>query len=121
MVGHRRDDRGGEDEQRDRPLRMFRERRRGARPPTESFEQCEHLLANPARDVGTPTECEDHGPDDGSVVNLRACLTCGRVGCCDSSVARHATAHARATGHPVIQSAEPGERWRWCYVDDLLG
>lgn len=47
---------------------------------------------------------------------LRRCLTCGEIGCCDSSVGQHATAHFRATGHPVMQSAEPGETWRWCYV-----
>lgn len=45
------------------------------------------------------------------------CLTCGQVGCCDSSRGRHATVHFEATGHPLIRSAEPGERWAWCYVD----
>ena len=49
------------------------------------------------------------------------CLTCGHVACCDSSPLRHATAHYRETGHPVMRSVEPGEAWRWCYVDDLLG
>jgi uncharacterized UBP type Zn finger protein len=53
-------------------------------------------------------------------VHLRLCLTCGRVGCCDSSPLRHASAHFAATGHPVMRSFQPGETWRWCYVDELL-
>jgi CPA1 family monovalent cation:H+ antiporter len=51
-------------------------------------------------------------------VHLRLCLTCGRVSCCDSSPRRHATAHFHATQHPVIRSFQPGESWRWCYVDE---
>jgi tellurite resistance protein TerC len=53
-------------------------------------------------------------------VHLRLCLTCGHVGCCDSSPNKHATAHWRHTGHPIIRSLEPGERWKWCYVDRLM-
>jgi len=52
-------------------------------------------------------------------VHLRICLECGHVGCCDSSPNRHATAHARGTGHPIIRSLEPGEEWAWCYEDDM--
>ena len=52
-------------------------------------------------------------------VALRLCLACGEVGCCDSSPSRHATAHFHETAHPVMQSAEPGEDWRWCYVHHL--
>ena len=52
-------------------------------------------------------------------VHLRVCRSCGRVGCCDDSPNRHATAHFSATGHPLIQSYEPGESWWWCYVDEL--
>jgi uncharacterized UBP type Zn finger protein len=48
------------------------------------------------------------------------CLTCGKVGCCDSSPGRHASAHARDEGHPLARSAEPGEDWSWCYVDELM-
>jgi uncharacterized UBP type Zn finger protein len=48
------------------------------------------------------------------------CLTCGHVGCCDSSPLQHATGHFHATGHPVMRSIEPGETWRWCYVDTEL-
>lgn len=50
-------------------------------------------------------------------VHLRMCLTCGHVGCCDSSKNKHATRHFQETGHPIIQSFEPGEDWRWCYID----
>jgi len=53
-------------------------------------------------------------------VHLRLCLTCGRVGCCDSSPLRHASAHFAATAHPVMRSFQPGETWRWCFVDELL-
>jgi CPA1 family monovalent cation:H+ antiporter len=49
------------------------------------------------------------------------CVVCGVVGCCDSSPRRHATAHYTATAHPVIRSIEPGEEWRWCYLDERIG
>jgi hypothetical protein len=51
-------------------------------------------------------------------VHLRQCLTCGQVGCCDSSPMRHARAHAATTSHVVVRSIEPGEDWRWCYADE---
>jgi uncharacterized UBP type Zn finger protein len=52
-------------------------------------------------------------------LHLRICLECGHVGCCDQSPHRHATAHANATGHPIIRSLEPGEEWGWCYADQI--
>ena len=52
-------------------------------------------------------------------MHLRICLECGRVGCCDDSPGRHASAHARDAGHPIIRSIQPGEEWSWCYVDEL--
>ena len=52
-------------------------------------------------------------------VHLRLCETCGHVGCCDSSPNKHATAHFHTTGHPLVQSFEPGENWWWCYADDV--
>jgi hypothetical protein len=52
-------------------------------------------------------------------VHLRMCQTCGRIGCCDSSPHRHASAHAHSIGHPIARSAEPGEDWSWCYVDEV--
>jgi uncharacterized UBP type Zn finger protein len=64
-------------------------------------------------------DCLAEGANDW--VHLRQCLECGQVGCCDSSPRQHATAHFRSTGHPVIRSAEPGESWRWCYVDEMVG
>ena len=53
--------------------------------------------------------------------HLRICLECGHVGCCDSSPRKHATAHFHDVGHPVMRSAEPGERWRWCYIHEVMG
>jgi uncharacterized UBP type Zn finger protein len=53
-------------------------------------------------------------------VQLRLCLSCGHLGCCDSSKNKHATKHFRSTGHPIIQTFEPGENWRWCYVDAMM-
>ncbi len=53
-------------------------------------------------------------------LHLRICLECGKVGCCDDSPNRHATAHARESGHPIIRSLEPGEVWSWCFEDELL-
>ena len=63
--------------------------------------------------------CEDCLKTGDTWVHLRMCLECGHVGCCDSSKNRHARAHAEATQHPIIQSAERGENWRWCYVDQV--
>ena len=109
------------DEQRDRPLGLFRRLRQAGRAP-RSPAQCEHLRDAPA-DVParTPGRCEEHRPEDGAWVHLRLCVSCGHVGCCDSSAPRHATAHHEATGHPVMRSVEAGEDWRWCYPDELLG
>ena len=82
---------------------------------------CEHLgaaLGAAEPEPLTPGrcgECAEHGEDHWA--HLRMCLTCGHVGCCDSSPHRHADAHHRSTGHPVMRSVEPGESWRWCYVD----
>lgn len=53
-------------------------------------------------------------------VHLRICMTCGHVGCCDSSPNRHATKHFRSTEHPIVKSLEPGEEWAWCYADGAV-
>ena len=53
-------------------------------------------------------------------VHLRVCLICGHVGCCDNSKNKHATKHFHDTGHPIIQSFQPGEQWMWCYVDEMI-
>ncbi len=62
--------------------------------------------------------CEECLAIGASWVHLRVCRTCGRVGCCDSSPNRHASKHARAVGHPIVTSVQPGEYWSYCYVDD---
>jgi uncharacterized UBP type Zn finger protein len=81
--------------------------------------ECSHLsqvkITNPDKHF-----CEDCVKTGDPWVHLRMCLTCGHVGCCDSSPNRHATKHFHATAHPLIRSAEPGERWTWCYVDEVV-
>jgi len=64
--------------------------------------------------------CETCVKTGASWVHLRTCQTCGITLCCDSSPNRHASAHARAASHPVVASAERGERWLYCYVDDVF-
>ena len=64
--------------------------------------------------------CEECVKMGSTWVHLRTCQTCGATLCCDSSPNRHATKHARATTHPVVASAEPGERWLYCYPDDAF-
>ena len=68
----------------------------------------------------TPEGCFECLRDGLTWVHLRLCLTCGHVGCCDSSIGRHAELHFHETEHPVMRSFEPGEAWRWCYVDELV-
>jgi hypothetical protein len=62
--------------------------------------------------------CEECLRQGSTWVHLRLCLSCGHVGCCDSSPHRHASGHAQLSGHPIVRSFEPGEDWRWCYVDE---
>lgn len=62
--------------------------------------------------------CEDCVRIGSRWVHLRLCLSCGHVGCCDSSPNRHATRHFRETAHPLVRSIEPGESWVWCYADE---
>jgi hypothetical protein len=64
--------------------------------------------------------CEECVKIDSSWVHLRTCQECGATLCCDDSPNRHATKHAHASGHPVIASAQPGERWLYCYPDDAI-
>ncbi len=63
--------------------------------------------------------CEDCLAMGGKWLHLRICLSCGHVGCCDSSPNRHASAHAAAEDHPLIRSLQPGEDWSWCFADQL--
>jgi hypothetical protein len=71
----------------------------------------------PTRD-GVPG-CEECLRTGGQWVHLRVCMTCGEVGCCDSSPGRHASRHAAAEGHPLLRSIEPGEDWTWCAIDEV--
>jgi CPA2 family monovalent cation:H+ antiporter-2 len=82
---------------------------------------CSHLdsiqVTPPARDQ--IEGCEECLKIGARWVHLRVCLTCGKVGCCDSSPNKHASKHAREVGHPIIRSAEPGETWCWCFEDEV--
>lgn len=79
---------------------------------------CEHLQHLQAVEPTTPDGCEECLAAGQRWVHLRLCMTCGHVGCCDSSPGRHATAHFRATDHPVVQSFEADEDWAFCFRDD---
>ena len=68
----------------------------------------------------SPQGCEECLRQGSGWVHLRLCLTCGHVGCCDSSPRRHATAHAEDAAHPVVRSLEPDEQWYYCYADDVV-
>jgi hypothetical protein len=83
--------------------------------------RCEHLAAATDTAPTTPEGCAECLAAGTGWVHLRTCLSCGHVGCCDSSPHRHASAHFQASGHPVIRSAQPGEHWRWCFVHEVLG
>ncbi len=63
--------------------------------------------------------CEDCLAIGSRWLHLRMCMTCGKIGCCDSSPNRHARKHAAEVGHPIARSAEPGEDWSWCFVDEV--
>lgn len=82
-------------------------------------EECAHVaLVHPVEP--TSTGCQPCIAAGDTWVHLRACLTCGQVGCCDESRNKHATKHYLATAHPLIQSLEPEENWWWCFVDEVM-
>ncbi|ABK75714.1 UBP-type zinc finger domain-containing protein [Mycolicibacterium smegmatis] len=99
---------------------LRRSRRRESRPTPRT---CEHLTADIAEPrPQTPGYCQDCAElGERTWAHLRMCMTCGHVACCDSSPHQHATKHFHSTGHPVMRSAEPGESWRWCYIDHRVG
>jgi uncharacterized UBP type Zn finger protein len=82
-------------------------------------EDCQHLDQIKFKHT-SKKGCEDCLKMGDTWVHLRLCLTCGHVGCCDSSKNKHATKHFHATQHPLVRSIEPGEAWLWCYIDELM-
>lgn len=78
---------------------------------------CSHIAAVQMVRAASRPECEECVAIGARWVHLRTCQTCGSTRCCDSSPNRHASKHAAASNHPVIASAEPGERWLYCYPD----
>jgi hypothetical protein len=79
---------------------------------------CAHL--DQIREVTASADgCEDCLRTGDSWVHLRLCMSCGHVGCCDSSKNRHAAAHYRNSTHPIVKTFEPGERWGWCFVEEV--
>lgn len=81
---------------------------------------CSHIEAITSLKHPKRPECEECVKIGAQWVHLRTCQTCAVTLCCDNSLNRHATKHAHATAHPVIASAEPGERWLYCYPDDAF-
>ncbi len=90
--------------------------------PEAAAGSCIHLDQAPAEIAPLRSViCEDCVREGTRTVHLRICLLCGQVGCCDSSPGRHAERHAHRADHAVMRSFEPGESWRWCYVDERIG
>jgi uncharacterized UBP type Zn finger protein len=79
---------------------------------------CEHIQSIESVTPPRRLECEECVAMGSRWVHLRTCQTCGGTRCCDSSPNQHASKHARASGHPVIASAQPGERWLYCFTDE---
>ncbi|MDO3642145.1 UBP-type zinc finger domain-containing protein [Mucilaginibacter sp. L3T2-6] len=83
-------------------------------------EVCQHLAAIKSLKKPKDYVCEECIKTHSSWMHLRTCQTCGVTLCCDSSPNKHASKHAAEHNHPVVISAEPGERWLWCYVDEEM-
>ncbi len=81
---------------------------------------CSHLLEIDAVKEPRAQQCDECVKTGDKWVHLRTCQACGATLCCDSSVNKHASRHAKSAGHPVVASAEPGERWMWCYPDEAF-
>jgi len=81
---------------------------------------CSHLDSNKVTELPEPLlGCEECLKTGSRWMHLRMCTSCGKIGCCDNSPNRHATAHFHKSGHPLIRSAEPDESWIWCFVDEV--
>jgi CPA2 family monovalent cation:H+ antiporter-2 len=83
-------------------------------------QSCTHMNMIAAVEPETLDTCPECVARGDHWMHLRVCLTCGHVGCCDDSPNRHARAHYLEAGHPIIQSLEPREIWRWCYADEVM-
>ena len=81
---------------------------------------CSHLESVTTVKHAKRRECDECVKIGSTWVHLRTCQQCGVTLCCDSSPNQHASKHARATGHPVVASAQPGDRWLYCYPDDVM-
>jgi uncharacterized UBP type Zn finger protein len=81
---------------------------------------CDHLDLIISDVQPDSTRCEECIALGDRWVHLRMCMTCGKVGCCDSSKNKHAHRHADAAGHPIMRSQEPGEDWMWCFIDEIV-
>ncbi|QHS63677.1 UBP-type zinc finger domain-containing protein [Chitinophaga agri] len=79
---------------------------------------CQHILAIKEVQLSEDHVCEECVKQGTDWVHLRTCQTCGVTLCCDQSPEKHMTRHYHAKHHPVVASAEPGERWLWCYTDE---
>ena len=85
----------------------------------ESKAKCEHMSM--IQDVQPSAQgCEECLQMGDRWVHLRMCMVCGHVGCCDNSKNKHATKHFHETQHPIVKSIEPGEKWMWCYIDQIV-
>ncbi|MGW4675392.1 UBP-type zinc finger domain-containing protein [Streptomyces sp. NPDC004324] len=98
----------------------------GGRPDGRSCSHLEWVVPDVEASPGeggaadTPAGCAECAARGQRWVHLKLCLTCGHLGCCDSSRGQHATAHYERTGHPIARSAERGETWAWCYSDEVF-
>ena len=103
----------------DRVVTIERRVRQFAEPTVEEKEACSHLAQ---LQVVKPNSegCEQCIELGDTWVNLRLCMTCGQIGCCDDSKNQHASKHHHVSGHPIIMSYQPNEEWMWCYVDEVL-
>ena len=81
---------------------------------------CNHFSAMDINKQPNTKGCEECEKSGTAWVHLRICLTCGHVGCCDSSKNKHATKHYHRSKHPMVRSGQPGERWAWCYADEAF-
>jgi hypothetical protein len=101
---------------------LSRDGRAEAMQTPDEQTSCEHLQRSTSAPSARPPDgCAECLSEGRRWVHLRLCMTCGHVGCCDSSPGRHASGHYGTTGHPVIRSYEANEAWRWCFLHEQVG